>query len=96
MMPSMAENWANTPAKGIIPPTPPARRQTSHGQGRGARNHLEGIYADIANKVTPLLLLLSSLLLFSNPLPPFILHSTLCTLSMYHATFLRPFILHTE
>jgi hypothetical protein len=57
MMPSMAENWANTPAKVAVPPTPPARRQSSYVQGQGqvqgksARNHLEGIYADIANKV---------------------------------------------
>ena len=54
-MPSMAENWANTPAKVGVPPTPPARRQSSYGQGqlqgKSARNHLEGIYADIANKV---------------------------------------------
>ena len=52
MMPSMAENWANTPAKAAIPPTPPARRQSSYGQSKNTRNHLEGIYADIANKVT--------------------------------------------
>ena len=48
----MAENWANTPAKAAIPPTPPARRQSSYGQSKNTRNHLEGIYADIANKVT--------------------------------------------
>jgi hypothetical protein len=55
-VPSMAADWANTPGKTqLSPPNSIPRRASTAASGnlqfRQSRNHLEGIYADIAGKV---------------------------------------------